>query len=670
MDNSVTVSVAMCTYNGENYLKEQLESILAQTVPPSELVIGDDCSKDRTLEILYAFKGSYNFPVRIIANTKNFGVNKNFENIIARCSCEIIMLADQDDIWQPNKIEEIVSAFKDNPGCGYVFSNADLVNKEGEFLGRDLWQSIGFSQKRYRKYVGGYQLEVMLRDGNFIYGMTMAFRSAYKAILLPIESQSYACTHDTWISLMLSSIGAYGVAVPRSLVKYRQHDMQLAGGGHNFTVVRFLQNAMKRSSDVDVTVVCALMKIVERLHHEDRNNKYVSFSIEQLTHKAEHLKSRLLAGEAKGVNKLNIVLREVITRRYNRYSGSVKSIIKDLMFSHRNISSPIMHDLCKINNSTKTPNFFIVGAAKAGTSFISGYLNRHPAIYISPIKEPHFFSKDIRIPDFRLDYMERVFFDVKEYLKNHTLPRKHIAFIDDLSQYLELFREVKNEKAIGELSTGYLYSNCAAEYLFKFNPDAKIIMILRQPVERAFSHYLMNVRDFWSRDYGFINAIESDFTSSEKGWGKSHLYVELGLYYEQVSRYLKRFPESQVKVFLYEELRDDPAKFIKDLCKFLEVYPHAVPVNKVVIYDNISTVPKLKILSAYLPVLEIFRKYIFIYLSENLRKQLKRTMTSREKLPVMRQDEFEQAMKYFNDDIKKLSILIKIDLQSWHQLQK
>ena len=318
----------------------------------------------------------------------------------------------------------------------------------------------------------------------------------------------------------------------------------------------------------------------------------------------------------------------------------------------------------------KHPNLFIVGAAKAGTSSISDYLNRHPAIYISPIKEPHFFSEDIRMADFRSDYRERASFDVKEYLKNHPLPHKHIAHIDDQSQYLELFREVENEKAIGELSAGYLYSNCAAENLFKFNPDAKIVMVLRQPVERAYSHYLMNVRDLWDYDSGFINALERDFASSKKGWGKSHLYVELGLYFEQVSRYLKRFPESQVKICLYEDLKNDPVEFIKELCEFLEVDSSALTAKDVAQHKNVAAFPRFKIPGAYLPVFNAFRKYIGMLLPDKVKDQVRKGIFSSKNVPKLRKDEFEQAMKYFSEDIQKLSVLIKRDLQNWHQMSK
>lgn len=326
----INISVAMCTFNGENFLKEQLESILAQTMRPSELVICDDCSNDGTLEIIDAFKERCNFSVILITNSENLGVNKNFENAIKHCSGEFIFLSDQDDIWHSTKIKEIISAFQDNPACGYVFSNANLVDKVGKSLGLDLWQSSRFTQKRYNIYSSGDQLKVMLRDGNFIYGMTMAFRSSYMSILLPIESQAYDCTHDTWIATILSGIGANGVAVPKLLVDYRQHEKQVAGGGRPLSFFQSFVRACTTKNKIDMVLVAALMNIAKRLRLEAKNNDRVSSSVRQLTERANHLRARYLADSNRGFKKFKIVFVESMTGRYGRYSGSIKSIVKDL----------------------------------------------------------------------------------------------------------------------------------------------------------------------------------------------------------------------------------------------------------------------------------------------------------------------------------------------------
>lgn len=317
----------------------------------------------------------------------------------------------------------------------------------------------------------------------------------------------------------------------------------------------------------------------------------------------------------------------------------------------------------------KSPNFFVVGAVKTGSTSLAYYLEQHPDIYISPIKEPHFFSKDIRSADFHPEYRRSVSINVEAYLGKHVLSRMHVAHIEDQSQYLELFREVKDEKVVGELSMSYLYSNCAAENILRFDPDAKVVMVLRQPVERAYSHYLMDVSGFASADVGFIQALESDWANVDKGWGKSHLYVELGRYFEQVQRYLALFPEKQVKVFLYEDYRDDPAGFMEELFEFLEVDSATARSIDFSELKNTASLPIIKFTNDQLRFINKFKKIIGRILPAGLTGLIKSMMVSHQNIPKLRKDEFDHAMKYFSEDIKKLSALINRDLQSWYRFQ-
>lgn len=319
----------------------------------------------------------------------------------------------------------------------------------------------------------------------------------------------------------------------------------------------------------------------------------------------------------------------------------------------------------KMKKNNSQPNFFVVGAPKSGTSSLSHYLRQHPDVYVSPIKEPFFFAKDIREEDFSADYRGRAALDMDAFLRHEPLPTKHIAHIADQSQYLELFREVRNEKAVGELSTGYLYSSRAAEEIFKFNPSSKIVMVLRNPVERAYSHYQMHIRDFMQFDYDFINALEEDVHTAEKGWGRSHLYVELGLYYDQVRRYLDWFPQRQVKVFLYEELVRNPAHFMKELYTFLEVDPALAPALDYSERKNGALYPKLKVGKLLGMPVNLIRNSLVRHMPAAVKDLIRATLFSARKLPRLERHQFEHAVKYFEADIRKLSALLNRDLESW-----
>jgi hypothetical protein len=178
------------------------------------------------------------------------------------------------------------------------------------------------------------------------------------------------------------------------------------------------------------------------------------------------------------------------------------------------------------------PNFLIVGAANSGTTSLYTWLNQHPEVLLPALKEPHYFSQ-IR-PSYEQRYMR--------------------TYVTQERAYLKLFRGGAGYRAVGEASPSYLFDAEAPLRIRSAVPHARIIVLLRDPVERAQSHYLMDVRE-GVQDRPFYEAIEEDWNRSRKGWGISHLYVELGLYADQVKRYLTTFGSDQVLILMFEELR-------------------------------------------------------------------------------------------------------------------
>src|SRR6188508_3093988 len=141
----MTHSVAMCTCNGERFLAAQLDSIAAQTQPPTELIVCDDASTDRSVEILERFASQTSFPVRIVSNPSQIGVIGNFEQAILLCQGEIISLADQDDVWRADKLATTERALSAAPAAGAMFSNGDLIDASAHSIDRRLWDSVGFT---------------------------------------------------------------------------------------------------------------------------------------------------------------------------------------------------------------------------------------------------------------------------------------------------------------------------------------------------------------------------------------------------------------------------------------------------------------------------------------------------------------------------------------------
>jgi hypothetical protein len=191
------------------------------------------------------------------------------------------------------------------------------------------------------------------------------------------------------------------------------------------------------------------------------------------------------------------------------------------------------------------PNFFIVGAQKAGTTSLYFYLKEVPQVYMSPIKEPFYFAP-------------------------HAVHNSASDIIRDKKEYLKLFEKANGYTAIGEATPIYLWDPDAPKLIHQTVPHARIIMILRDPIERAYSNYLMRVR-YSGVQSSFYDELMRDYRSQDKLYGKSQLYVEFGMYYEQVKRYFDIFGREQVKVIIFEEFVKRPEQTVNEVLGFLGV---------------------------------------------------------------------------------------------------
>jgi hypothetical protein len=219
------------------------------------------------------------------------------------------------------------------------------------------------------------------------------------------------------------------------------------------------------------------------------------------------------------------------------------------------------------------PDFFLAGAPKCGTTALYRYLNQHPALYLSPIKEPHFFADEVRRAAFCSQWRSQASARAaaqQEYLRGEVREPFSGGPVEDLADYLKLFRNAGPGQLTGEGSTCYLWSPSAARNIARVIPGAKILVVLRNPVERAFSQYLHTLT-FADRKISFANHIQLALDSPSQLLGEIYPFLHFGLYSSQLARYYQHFPPEQIHVGLYDDYVAHPRRFVQQVFRFLGV---------------------------------------------------------------------------------------------------
>ncbi|MFP8487473.1 sulfotransferase family protein [Gracilimonas sp. Q87] len=289
----------------------------------------------------------------------------------------------------------------------------------------------------------------------------------------------------------------------------------------------------------------------------------------------------------------------------------------------------------------KKPNLFIVGAPKAGTTSLYNYLEEHPEVFMCDLKETNYFSyKEIKNQD--------LFYNEEK--------------VNNIDDYLALFKSIKQEKIIGEASVSYLFYEDVPGRLFDFNSQSKIIIVLRNPIDRGFSHYLMDSR-LGLVDHSYDDIVDKNI-EDKRGELYYQQYVELGLYHNQVKRYLDIFGHEQVKIILFEELVDDIAIVVKDLFRFLEVDSNFEPqLSK---KYNTFKEPKNKLIDTLYKIKSI-RKSLSSFLPETMKSLLLSSVFEKGQKPRLQVNTKDKLISIYRDDVISLEKLLNKDLKDWYE---
>ena len=220
---TLDISIAMCTYNGEKFIGEQLTSLREQTKLPLEVVICDDASTDRTAQIVEEFAACVPFPVVFVRNPVTQGSTRNFDQAVRLCRGQAIALCDQDDLWQANKLARVDQILESEPDAGAVFSNAYLVNEKSEMLPQSLWTRRKFTRPLQLSFHRNGAAELL--KYNAATGATLIFRSQFVKLVTPIPEE---WVHDAWIALLIATQSRVRL-LPEKLISYRIHSAQQIG---------------------------------------------------------------------------------------------------------------------------------------------------------------------------------------------------------------------------------------------------------------------------------------------------------------------------------------------------------------------------------------------------------------------------------------------------------
>jgi Sulfotransferase family len=295
------------------------------------------------------------------------------------------------------------------------------------------------------------------------------------------------------------------------------------------------------------------------------------------------------------------------------------------------------------------PNFLVFGAAKSGTTSVYKYLQQHPDILMSSFKEPGFFA-----------------FEGEHPILNGPGAQKWVDrwVVSDLAAYQELFANYQGEKAIGDASPYYIYYEKTPHTIKKYAPEMKLIAILREPVDRAFSNYVWALRDRAESLTDFAEALAVEESRIKDNWGPKWHYKNQGFYYQQLKPYYDMFPREQIKIYLYDDLVGDSVKVMQDIFTFLEVDANFQPnMSK---RHNTSKLTRNQAWQKFLDKPNIFKSAIKPFLSEKFRQNIKQNAKEKNSYKPKLDENLRQELKVeYRDNIVQLQDLIQQDLSLW-----
>lgn len=296
------------------------------------------------------------------------------------------------------------------------------------------------------------------------------------------------------------------------------------------------------------------------------------------------------------------------------------------------------------------PNFLMIGAMKAGTTSLYYYVRQHPDVYLNPTrKETQFFAYKGITPNFRGPGDDAV---------NHYI-------ITELETYRQQFAGAANQLAIGEIGTVYLYERGTAARIQHYLPRVKLVAVLRNPIERAYSNFLHMAREELEPCGTFSDALAQEAERMRANWSAHWHYKQVGFYAAQLREYLQFFPRDQMRIYLYDDLAADPRAVLCDLFQFLEIDDTFAP--NVSLKHNVSGAPVSHTLHNLLGTDNRVRRTMRYLIPKQYRLNIRTQLQNRNLRPPPALDAATRAelIEMYRDDILQLQDLLQRDLRHW-----
>jgi glycosyltransferase involved in cell wall biosynthesis len=321
--------VALCTYEGESYLAEQLRSILEQTRPAAQLVIADDGSTDRTLAVADATIAAYRAehpdrtPVVLVltGEKKPLGVAANFERALRVCTGDLIALSDQDDVWEPQRLERMVEALAAIPDAGLLHSDARMIDGAGADLGTTLFAALELGATERAEIDSGHGFDALLRR-NLATGATTMVRASVRDAALPIPD---GWIHDEWLAVVAAATGRTAI-LDEPLTRYRQHGANQIGARKPTLGVRISRLREPRQPRNDRLLrrarsMAARLAVLDGVSEEKRAAARAKLAHEE----------RRSALPALKIARVGSVLSAARRGDYRRFGNSAQDVLRDLV---------------------------------------------------------------------------------------------------------------------------------------------------------------------------------------------------------------------------------------------------------------------------------------------------------------------------------------------------